>query len=496
MRKGFIILLCICLFCLGSACGQQQPGNEGNETIPATESGMDGSGESDGGLAAYSDKLFDQSYVHQIDIRLADADWANLLADPTSKTKYTAQVTIDGETYSNVVFSTKGFSSLYFVAYGEEESQRYSFKINFGKQEEGQNYYGLDKLHLNNLYCDDTWMKDLMSYDLFRDAGIEAPLVSYVWLTVNGKDQGLYTAVEPVEDSYMNRVYQGDGVIYGVETARPENITREMVEYIFKNGFQGSNESNGADLIYKGDDLSNYTDIFDHAETEASEEDYQRVADALRALSTEENLEEHFDMDEIIRFFAVHNYLLNYDSYTSDQMSNLVLHEKDGRLSVIPWDYNLAFGTYPTVIGFETLEDATGLINTGIDTPLINTKEEERPLWNVIRDNPEYLGRYHEVLNMLLEEHLSDGSFEAKIDQTKQMLLPWVQKDPTAFCTADEFETACESLKKFYTYRTESVRRQLAGELSTVSGEQEPQAMVDVSDLDIMSMGALALGKK
>lgn len=41
-------------------------------------------------------------------------------------------------------------------------------------------------------------MKDLLSYQLFRDVGVEAPLVSYIWLTVNGVDQGLYTAVEDV----------------------------------------------------------------------------------------------------------------------------------------------------------------------------------------------------------------------------------------------------------------------------------------------------------
>ena len=57
---------------------------------------------------------------------------------------------------------------------------------------EGQTYYGLDKLSLNGLFCDNTWMKDLISYRMLRDAGVEAPLVSYVWLTVNGMDQGLY----------------------------------------------------------------------------------------------------------------------------------------------------------------------------------------------------------------------------------------------------------------------------------------------------------------
>ena len=466
-----MILLCVFFILPAIACAEQQTDDGAN-------------------------KLFDMSCVHRIDIRLADEDWKGLLADPCAKTKYAADIVIDDEAYSNVAFSVKGFSSLYFVAYGEEESRRYSFKVNFGKLEKGQKYNGLKKLHLNNLFCDYTWMKELISYNLFRDAGIETPLVSYVWLTVNGMDQGLYMAVEDVGKGYLNRVYHGEGVIYDVEHEQaPGTVTREMVEYVRKNGFTDINECNGADLVYKGDSLSDYSDIVDHAETKAEIEDHQQVIAALRALSRDENISDCFDMDEIIRFFAAHNYLLNYDSYTGNQLNNLKLHLVNGKLSVIPWDYNLSFGTYPTVIGFETLKDPTALLNLGIDSPLIRCTEDDRPLWKLIRTHPEYLDRYHEVLRVLTEEYLSEGKYEAEVDRIRDMLLPWIQKDPTAFCSAEEFEEACETLKAVLTCRTESVRRQLAGELSTVSEEQEKQDMVDASEINLLKTGALVLGK-
>ena len=271
----------------------------------------------DGAENAYADRLFDNSYVHQIDIRLAEEDWTDLLAEPISKTKYTAEIVIDGETFSNTAFSTKGFSSLFFVVYGEEESRRYSFKVNFSKQEKGRTYYGLNKLSLNGLFCDNTWMKDLISYRLFRDAGVEAPLVSYVWLTVNGTDQGLYMAVEDVDKGFLNRVYRGKGVIYSVERKiDTSNITRESMDWIRENGFPPATDIHGADLVYTGEDLSNYADILEHAETKAKPQDDQAVVSAIRALSQEEDIDDWFDMDEIIRFFAAHNYLLNYDSYT------------------------------------------------------------------------------------------------------------------------------------------------------------------------------------
>lgn len=105
---------------------------------------------------AYADKLFDNGRVHRIDVRLSDADLSDLLADPISRTEYAADIVIDGETFSDVAFSTKGFSSLYFVAYGEEESKRFSFEVDFGKRVKDQTCYGLDSLSLNNIFGDYT----------------------------------------------------------------------------------------------------------------------------------------------------------------------------------------------------------------------------------------------------------------------------------------------------------------------------------------------------
>ena len=135
----------------------------------------------------YEHALFDTSYVHTVDVRIAEADWAELLAAPIDKTKYHASIRIDGETFENVSFATKGNSSLYYVA-DDPGSERYSFRLNFGKFIKGQTYHGLDKLSLNSLFCDATYMKDALSYALFRRCGAPAPLTSYVWLTVNGEE--------------------------------------------------------------------------------------------------------------------------------------------------------------------------------------------------------------------------------------------------------------------------------------------------------------------
>ncbi len=51
-------------------------------------------------------------------------------------------------------------------------------------------------------------------------------------------------------------------------------------------------------------------------------------------------------MDEVLRYFVVHNFVVNGDSYTGSMIHNYYLYEQDGKLSMIPWDYNLAFGGF------------------------------------------------------------------------------------------------------------------------------------------------------
>ncbi len=545
--------------------------------------------------AEYAD-FFDTSVVHTIDIEISEEDWEDLKANPLDKTKYKVNVTIDGETINNVSFATKGNTSLTSVA-SDEDSDRYSFKINFGKYEKGQTYHDLNKLNLNNIYSDSTYVKDFLSYGIFKAAGVDAPLTAYVWITINGEDHGLYLAIEDVSESYLERTDNEDGVLYKPETEMLDNIgggnrnndkngntdskdkessgngqgskgeffefsgksqdfsgqipdfSGEMQDFSgqmpglsdgmqgsmgqmpgfsgeaptwdimsdesgndgngssdgressksgrsdFKNmekfnaggnfaGFGGFGGSNGADLKYTGDDPKNYSDIFDNAETKDSDESHENVIRALKAMSENIDTDQYFDIDELVRFFAAHNFVLNYDSYTGSMLHNYYLLENDRVLSVLPWDYNLAFG------GFGGGSNATSLVNTGIDTPLGGTTSDSRPLWKMIEENEEYMAKYHEVYNELISTYFESGEFEETIECIYELILPYVEKDPSAFCTASEFKAAYESLKDFCLLRAASIRKQLDGELSASTELQDNASRVDASDLNLNAMGS------
>ena len=455
-----LLPLCFVLCCCGN-----ESSDAGAEADADTEAG-------------YEDTLFDTSVVHQIDVQISEEDWNDLLANPVEKTKYKADVSIDGEEMNDVSFSTKGNSSLIFVA-AETDQSRYSYKLNFGKFVDGQTYHGLNKVSLNNSFCDATFMKDYISYWIFRQAGAPSPLTSYVWLTVNGEDRGLYLAIEDESESFVNREYDGEGVIYKPES-KDLGLSLDKVKDIRENGLPMTADPHGSDLIYKDDSLESYPDIFENAETDTTDQDDQAVLAAIKCLSDGTDLEEHLDTNAIVRFFAAHNFVLNYDSYTGAMLHNLVLAESNGRLSLVPWDYNLAFGTFVPGVGKDVLKDPTDLLNQGIDTPLIGTTEDERPMWKWIVRDDNYLKEYHDALDALVADYFESGAFDSEIDEMYELLLPYVKKDPTAFYSVDEYKHGCEVLKQFCDRRAKSIRMQLDGK----------QDNVDASDLSVVDMGA------
>lgn len=477
---------------------------------------------------SYENKLFDTSYVHTINVEIADDDWEDLKANPTQKTKYQADITIDGETINDVSFSTKGNTSLSSVS-SDSDSDRYSFKVNFGKYVENQTYYGLNKLNLNNIYADATYMKDYISYKIFDEAGVDSPLVSYVDIQINGEEFGLYLAIEDISESYLNRTNDGEGELYKPETSslanmgggkgnmqppsdmkmpdgmeRPndmqapdnadssENMERPNdMKMPGGNGFPNGDmfsDDNGASLKYTDDEVSSYSDIFDNTITNSDEDDWNKVIAALKSLS-EDDAESAVDTDEVIRYFAAHNFVLNYDSYTGNMLHNYFLYENDGKLSLLPWDYNLAFGTFSGGGEMENGENATALINTGIDSPLSGADEADRPFWEFIASDEDYLEQYHKVYDELISSFFESGKFESELERVYNMIRPYVEKDTSAFYTVDEFDDAYETLNKFCLLRAESIRKQLSGELASISDEQTASEQVDASDISIKTMG-------
>ena len=499
--------------------------------------------------AGYASRLFNTSTVHSIDIMMDD--WDSFLEECTNEEYVLCTVIIDGETYRNVAIRAKGNTSLSSVqSYGND---RYSFKIEFDHYDDGS-YHGLDKLCLNNIIQDNTYMKDYLTYQLMREFGADAPLCSFSYITVNGEDWGLYLAVEGIEESFLQRNYGNDyGQLYkpdsmdmgggrgngrdfdmddfdfnedngneGTENADfaanrserlqqsgfdidkfyglenympfdPENSADGSIPFEPRNGNGGGMASNrvmgssDVRLVYTDDDFDSYANIFDSAKGDVSNTDKARLIESLKKLNSMEDIERVVDVDEVIRYFVVHNFVVNFDSYTGSMIHNYYLYEDDGQFSMIPWDYNLAFG------GFESRSDAASLINYPIDTPVSGGTVDSRPMLAWILENEEYTELYHQYFSEFIAQYFNSGYFTDMIDTVSEMIAPYVESDPTKFCTYEDFEKGVSALREFCLLRAESVSGQLDGTIPSTSDGQSanPSALIDASRLSISDMGSM-----
>lgn len=536
-------------------------------------------------MAEYESHLFDTSYVHTIDIVMDD--WDSFLGTCKNEEYADCTVVIDGEVYKNVAIRAKGNTSLTQVeAYG---NNRYSFKIEFDHYDSSTTYHGLDKLCLNNMIQDNTYMKDYLTYQMMAEMGAPSPLCSYANITVNNETWGLYLAVEGVEESFLRRNYGNDyGELYKPDSMdmgggrgngkdfemegwegfegeppqmpdgtmqdnnmppafsgnevpeempsetpnmmageRPRGLPGETAHSISEEGINGTEEiSEGAPdlfaagnegmnpvpdmqppsggkpennggpgqmamgsddvlLKYIDDEFDSYANIFENAKTDISDSDKERLIASLKNLSCNEGLEDTVDIEAVIRYFVVHNFVLNFDSYTGGMIHNYYLYEENGQMAMIPWDYNLAFG------GFESSGGAKSLANFPIDSPVSGGSASDRPMIAWIFANEEYTELYHQYFSEFISDYFDSGKFTEMIDSVKAMISPYVEDDPTKFCTTEEFETGIDTLKEFCLLRAESIRGQLNGSIGTTSDTQDESTFVDTGDLEISDMGSM-----
>ena len=257
-----------------------------------------------------------------------------------------------------------------------------------------------------------------------------------------------------------------------------------------KMGIMGGN--GGADLNYTDDDLDSYSTIWDGEITDSDKKDHKRVVEALKNISEGTDLETYMDVDNILKYMAVHTFVVNDDSLSGTMAHNYYLYEYNGKLNILPWDYNLSFGgmSMGGKMGGQSL-GATSVINDAIDTPFSITD-----FFNALLENEEYLEQYHGYLNELVEKYVNGGEFEKTYERIRSQIDDLVGNDPTAFYSYEEYEEAANMLIEVVQLRAKSVSGQLAGTIpSTDEGQQQDSSnLIDGSDIDLSVMGSFSGG--
>ena len=355
------------------------------------------------GDETYKDILDNESVI-DIYIDIDDADLEDMRKYPENEEYHSADITVDGVKIENAGIRTKGNMTLRSIA--SSESERYSYRIKFNKYVKGQKLLGLDELCLNSGYSDPSYMREYLHYKALRELGMNVPYTAFCNVYINGELSGFYLAVEGLESTFLKEEFG-------------EN---------YKNGNFHKMEE-GSTLEYKQDENYSYAELKSGDDTDLS--GFKEFVKNLNELTDGEkgNIESFLNVESALKYFASNTVLCNYDSYQGSQHHNFYLYGyENGVFTVVPWDFNMSMG------GFGGSNSTVG-----IDSPIISGSMESLSLLNKLLSVSEYKEEYYGYIKQLMT--MLD-SFESDVTAVKNKISKYVQNDPTAFYTYEEFESA------------------------------------------------------
>jgi len=285
-------------------------------------------------------------------------------------------------------------------------SLKRSLKVSLTRFAKGRNLAGVVTLNFHNNVTDASWMNEVLSHRLFRDAGVPAPRTAFarLFVTVPGKYDreyvGLYSLVENV-DTYFARERFG---------TKKGAIFKPVTPEVF------------ADL---GGDWAKYNQTYD-PKTAVGELEASRVIEFARLVTHAGDAEfaaklgEYLDLDEFARFMAVTVWLSTMDSILGPgQNYYLYLHPATHQFQFIPWDLDHSFGQFP-LIGSQTQRE-----NLSLDRPWQGDKRFLERVFNAPAFKQLYLARLAEFSKTIFRPE----RIHQLVDEIAAAIRPAVQQE-------------------------------------------------------------------
>jgi spore coat protein CotH len=317
-------------------------------------------------LAQTAAELFDASVVQEIRLSVNSRDLRTLRERFMDNTYYTADLTWKNVKVRNVAIRSRG--------QGSRNATKLGLRVDMSRYTTGQKLVGLSAIILDNIWQDDSMIREKLAFTFFERLGLSAPRESYCRLFINNEYQGLYTITEEIDASYGQRV------------------TGETDATIF--------EFHSSDLLeFRAEDLgaiANYKPLFE-PRTHTLDADttlYTPIQQLFKEANGPDDavwrsrVEQYLDLNEFMIHVGVEQFILENDGILGAfGMNNFYLYRFQGteKHRLFAWDQDNAFNftagpialtdqnilfqramTYPDLreTYLKTLEDCANLAKT------------------------------------------------------------------------------------------------------------------------------------
>ena len=288
--------------------------------------------------AQTQDDLFDDTRLHDVHVRLNERDWDTLRRNFEDDAYYPADLVWNGITVRNVALRQRGF--------GSRTASKPNLRVDMNRYVSDQRFVGLNALNLDNVYSDASMIRDPVAMKIFQRLGVPAPRQAHARLFVNDVYAGVYVLVEPVDRTFIARVY-------GEAEADLES-GGYLYEYRWIDEY---------DFSYMGAALAAYMGIFraQTRDTDALASLYGPIEQLIRAINEtprdrfEAEVGRLIDLPQLARFLGIQNCMAELDGFAGYYgANNFSLYRfRDGRPAVvIPWDADNALSSPDMPLGY------------------------------------------------------------------------------------------------------------------------------------------------
>ncbi len=274
--------------------------------------------------AQTSDDLFDPTVLHDIELTMKPGDWDALQAYYLSDTYYPADMK-----WREVVIAQVGVRSR---GSGSRNPKKPGLKVDFGRYLD-QTAFGLKSIVLANAIQDPSMLAQRIGLGMFAKMGMPASRVVHARLFINGNYIGLYELIEPVDKTFLARVFGEDS------NGKTEN-GGYLYEYHWKSDYPWD---------YLGPNLNIYAELFEPKthESDAPVPLYGPLETLFKRLNQssdtqfEREVGELLDLRQFVRHIAVENFIAEHDGFLGYWgPNNFYLYRFQGRTlsQLLPWD--------------------------------------------------------------------------------------------------------------------------------------------------------------
>jgi spore coat protein CotH len=373
------------------------------------------------GIIDTSGELYDPERLPRFDLELPAESVAALEREPDVYAR--GSLRYGTELVANIGIRIKGEGSKRTL------KQKAAFKLKFDEFVTKQSFHGLRRLTLNNMVEDPTFLAERLAFHFFRAQGLPAPRCNSALVYVNGELFGVYANLETEDKTFLRRWFQSDdGNLY------------EEGQVDFEPGTEASFD---LETNEEANDRSDLTALI-------------AALGSAKPASFLTDLGAQLDTTHFLAFTAAEAAVNQWDmyGYTVFYPNNFRLYRDPSqqKFVMLPWGMDMSMKPFRD--SGKPHIDVLALAREG-DRP--GGKITAGRMFRACLESPSCRESYVAVVEKTATAFAAAG-LRALAEKYHAQLAPHVQADPRQEYSAQEIETAYQSLLKVIDERPAAMR--------------------------------------